>query len=311
MRIIIGRSNPSLANKICSLLDRDPLNCSLSSFSDGELSVNVHDTVRGEDCFIIQSTCSPVNDNLMELILIVDALRRSSAKSISAVIPYFGYCRQDRMASPRQPISAKVVANLLTGAGVDRVITMDMHTDQMQGFFDIPVDHIYSNPIFKKHMLDNYGSKELALVSPDAGSMKRTNRLAKDLSYPVAMIDKRRLGPNKIKSMGLLGDVKGKIAIIFDDIVDTGGTLVKAGNLLRDSGASDVMAYVTHGVFSGDAKENIFGKESPFSKVHVANTIPLGGVGNSPMLEIIDMSEIFAKVIKRLQSNDSLSPLFD
>ena len=310
MKILAGRSNLELTKLISAQLDLPLTKCSLLSFSDGECSVDIQESIRGEHCFIVQSTCSPVNDNLIELLLMTDALKRADALSVTAIIPYFGYSRQDRKAKPRQPISAKVVANMITTAGVDRVMSMDLHTGQLEGFFDIPTVHLNSKPVFLEHLLKHYGDKDLVFVSPDAGSMSRVARMVKSLTYPVAMIDKRRAGPNQIKSMDLVGDVKGKTAIILDDIVDTGGTLLKSAQLIKEKGARDVIGYVTHGIFSGSAKENLLGKDSPFTKIYVSNTIPYLDRPNDK-LEILDMSYVFARVIKRVLSKGSVSTLFE
>jgi len=309
MKILSGRSNKGLAELICKQLDTPLTKCALDTFSDGECSVNIEESIRGEHCFVIQSTCSPVNDNLMELLLIIDALKRADALTITAVIPYFGYSRQDRKARPRQPISAKVVANMLAVSGADRIMSMDLHTGQLEGFFDIPTVHLNSKPVFIEHLLKHYSGQELIFVSPDAGSMGRVAKMVKHLTYPVAMIDKRRAGPNQIQSMSLIGDVKDKTAIIFDDIVDTGGTLLKSAKLIKEKGAKNVIAYITHGVFSGKAEEKLFGKDSPFSKIYVSNTIVVPFFNDK--LEILDMSFTFTKVINRVLSKGSVSTLFE
>jgi len=315
MKILSGRSNPKLAQLISTQLDIPLTRCSLTSFSDGESSVNIEQSIRGEHCFVIQSTCTPVNDNLMELLLMADALKRADALSVTAVIPYLGYSRQDRKAKPRQPISAKVIANLLVASGIDRIMSMDLHAGQIEGFFDIPIVHLNSKPVFLKHLLDNYGTKDLVFVSPDAGSMTRVIRMVKNLVYPIAMIDKRRAGPNQIKSVDLIGDVVDKTAIIFDDIVDTGGTLLKSAQLIKEKGAKDIIGYITHGIFSGQAKKRLLGEDSPFTKIYVANTIPFNCSGkvdaSNLKLEVLDMSFVFTKVIKRVLSKGSVSTLFE
>jgi len=310
VKILSGRSNPELAKLVSEQLDIPLTKCNLLSFSDGECSVNIEESIRGEHCFILQSTCYPVNDNLMELLLMIDALKRADALSVTAVIPYFGYSRQDRKAKPRQPISAKVVSNMITSAGADRVMSMDLHTGQIEGFFDIPTVHLNSKPVFLKHLLKHYGKQDLVFVSPDAGSMGRVAKMVKSLTYPVAMIDKRRAGPNQIKSVDLVGDVSGKTAIIFDDIVDTGGTLLKSAQLIKEKGAKDIIGYVTHGIFSGSAKETLLGASSPFTKIYVSNTIPFLD-GPNEKFEVLDMSYVFARVIKRVLSKGSVSTLFE
>jgi len=310
MRILSGRSNLNLATLISNQIDVPLTKCHLTSFADGESSVNIEESIRGEPCFVIQSICSPVNDSLMELILMIDALKRADALSVTAVIPYLGYSRQDRKAKPRQPISAKVIAKMLSVAGADRVMCMDLHTGQIEGFFDIPVVHLFSKPVFLKHIVKHYSKQDIVFVSPDAGSMNRVAQMVKKLPYPVAMIDKRRSGPNRIQSVNLIGDVKGKVAIIFDDIIDTGGTLFKSAQLIKERGALDVVGYVTHGIFSGEAKNILLNIDSPFSNIYVSNTIPFKG-RSYPKLEILDMSSMFTKAIKRVLTRGSVSQLFD
>jgi len=317
MRLFSGNSNIALAELISKNLDVKLTDCTLQRFSDGEVSVEIQETVRGEDCFVIQSTCNPVNESIMELLIIVDALKRASAKSVSVVIPYFGYSRQDRKAQPRQPISAKLVANLIVTAGVDRVATIDLHADQIQGFFDIPFDHLYSKPVVLEYIKKELANEDLVIVSPDAGSTVRVYNVANKLNLPMAMIDKRRTKPNQIASMTIIGDVEGKTALIIDDIIDTGGTLVKAGNLLKERGAKKVYAYATHGVLSGKAYHKLLSPSSPFERTIVSNTIPIDldtveyyKKKYGEKLEIIDVSPLFAEVIKRVCSNTSVSTLF-
>ena len=309
MKIISGKAGMELAKLISTQLDIPLVKCNLTPFADGESSVNIEESIRGEPCFVIQSTCPPVNDNLMELIFIIDALKRADAESVTAIIPYFGYSRQDRKAKPRQPISAKVVAKMLSVAGADRIMSMDLHAGQIEGFFDIPIVHLSSKPVFLEHILKYYEGQDLVFVSPDAGSMGRVSKMVQKLHFPVAVIDKRRDGSNVIKSVNLIGDVKDKIAIVFDDITDTGGTLCKSAEILKERGALNVIGYITHGIFSGKAKEILLGVESPFSKIYVSNTIPY--IGNTyDKLEILDMSFVFTKVIKRVLTKGSVSSLF-
>jgi len=317
VKLFSGSSNIALAELISKNLDVKLTDCTLQRFSDGEVSVEIQETVRGEDCFVIQSTCAPVNESIMELLIIVDALRRASAKSVGVVIPYFGYSRQDRKAQPRQPISAKLVANLIVTAGVDRVATIDLHADQIQGFFDIPFDHLYSKPVVLDYIKKELANEDLVIVSPDAGSTVRVYNVANKLNLPMAMIDKRRTKPNQISSMTIIGDVEGKTALIIDDIIDTGGTLVKAGNLLKERGAKKVYAYATHGVLSGKAYHKLLNPASPFERTIVSNTIPIDmetveyyREKYGEKLEILDVSPIFAEVIKRVCSNTSVSTLF-
>jgi ribose-phosphate pyrophosphokinase len=238
--------------EICESLWQPLGKAQVRRFSDGEIFIELGENVRGRDTFVIQSTCAPVNDNLMELLLIIDALKRASARRITAVIPYYGYARQDRKAAPRVPISAKLVADLLTAAGTTRVLAMDLHAGQIQGFFNIPVDHLFAAPIFLQH-LKSLGTENIILVSPDAGGVERTRFLAKHLEAPLAIVDKRRDAPNEAKAMNIIGDVEGKRALIIDDMVDTAGTLTQAAKVIKEKGAVEVMAIATHPVFSGDA----------------------------------------------------------
>jgi ribose-phosphate pyrophosphokinase len=317
MKLFSGSSSVVLANLIAEKLYLKLTDCKLTRFSDGEVNVNISETVRGDDCFIIQSTCNPVNEHIMELLIIVDALKRASAKSVNVVIPYYGYCRQDRKAQPRQPISAKLVANLITTAGADRIATIDLHADQIQGFFDIPLDHLYAKHVIFNYINNELMNEDLVIVSPDAGSAVRVYNLAKKINHPMAMIDKRRVKPNEIESMNLIGDVKGKTAFIIDDIIDTGGTLCKAGELLREMGAKKVYAFATHGVLSGKAYERLLGPNSPFEKVLITNTIPTNielvedyTKKYGSKLEVLDVSPLFSEVIKRICSHTSVSSLF-
>jgi ribose-phosphate pyrophosphokinase len=281
-------------------------------FSDGEILVEIGENVRGRDTFVIQSTCYPVNDNLMELLLIIDALKRSSARRITAVIPYYGYARQDRKAQPRVPISAKLVADLLTAAGTTRVLAMDLHAGQIQGFFNIPVDHLFAAPVQLNYIKETFlkeDNPDIILVSPDAGGVERTRYLAKRLSAPMAIVDKRREAPNVAKAMNIIGDVKGKRALIIDDMVDTAGTLTQAADFVKSKGAIDVLACATHPVFSGQAVDLI--NESSLTQVVVTNTIPLnmGGKEHSK-IKVLSVANLLAEAIRRIHQEDSVSSLF-
>ena len=250
MKIISCTNNRELSEEIAKKLNKKLVDTKIIRFADGEVYVEINENIRGQDVFIIQSTCTPVNDSIMELLICIDALRRASAKSITAVLPYFAYARQDRKVSPRSPISAKLFANLLMGSGASRVLTMDLHANQIQGFFDIPVDNLFAGPTFVQHIKKNIKSKNLVCVAPDAGSVERTRAIGKRLSADLAIIDKRRSGPGKSEVMNVIGNVKNKICVIIDDLVDSGGTIVNAAAALKSKGAKDVYAYVVHGVLS-------------------------------------------------------------
>ncbi|MBL7661398.1 ribose-phosphate pyrophosphokinase, partial [bacterium] len=251
LTIISGRSNPPLAEAIANAAGAELGRCEVRLFSDGEIYAEIVDNVRGGDIFVVQSTSHPGNDHLMELLILLDALKRASAERITAVIPYFGYARQDRKVRPRAPITAKLVSDLISTAGADRVLTMDLHAGQIMGFFDIPVDNLFSMPVLIKYLKDHYGDKELCIVSPDAGGVPRARAYAKRLDGALAIIDKRRSGPNEVAEMNVVGDVQGKVAILVDDIVDTGGTMIKAAEALKAQGATEVIACTAHGVLSG------------------------------------------------------------
>ncbi|MDR3204825.1 MAG: ribose-phosphate pyrophosphokinase [Deltaproteobacteria bacterium] len=310
--VISGNSNQKLANAICDTLWQPLGLAQVRRFSDGEILVELGENVRGRDTFVIQSTCAPVNDNIMELLLIIDALKRASARRITAVIPYYGYARQDRKAAPRVPISAKLVADLLTAAGTTRVLAMDLHAGQIQGFFDIPVDHLFSAPVVLKHIQSTYlkdGRDDLILVSPDAGGVERTRYLAKRLGAPLAIVDKRREAPNVAKAMNIIGEVKGLRALIIDDMIDTAGTLAQAADFIMDLGAVEVMACATHPVFSGDALKKI--NSSALSEVVVTNTIPLTADGeHTKKITVLSVASLLGEAIRRIHQEDSISSLF-
>jgi ribose-phosphate pyrophosphokinase len=301
-----------LATEICETLWQPLGIAQVRRFSDGEILVELGENVRGRDTFVIQSTCAPVNDNLMELLLIIDALKRASARRITAVIPYYGYARQDRKATPRVPISAKLVADLLTAAGTTRVLAMDLHAGQIQGFFNMPVDHLFAAPVLLNHIKQTYlkaGTDDIILVSPDAGGVERTRYMAKRLSAPLAIVDKRREAPNVAKVMNIIGDVKGRRAMIIDDMVDTAGTLTQAADFIRDQGAVEVMACATHAVFSGSALDKI--NNSALGQVIVTNTIPLCDQGrDTSKIKVLSVASILGEAIRRIHQEDSISSLF-
>lgn len=307
IKIFAGNSNKPLAEKIAKSLGGSLGNSVVTQFSDGEISVNINETVRGVDAFIIQSTCSPVNTNLMEMLIMIDALKRASAGRITAVIPYYGYARQDRKAKARDPITAKLVANLITAAGADRVLTMDLHANQIQGYFDIPVDHLLGGPILENYFKEMH-IEDLVIVSPDHGSVARARNFAQQLDAPIAIIDKRRQKANECEVMNIIGEVKDKNVIILDDMIDTAGTLCNAANALKEFGVKEVYACCTHAVLSGPAIERI--NQSVISEVVVLNTIPLKEEKKSEKIRVIDTSNIFATAIRKIFENESVSVLF-
>ncbi len=308
--LVSGNSNRNLASKISDFLDVSLVDPQLVRFANGEIFCEMEKNVRGADVFVIQSTCTPVNDNLMELLIMVDALKRASASSITAVIPHYGYSRQDRKVSPRTPISAKLVADLLTTAGTTRVITMDLHAGQIQGFFNIPFDNIYASPVIMNYIKTSLLSENTIFVSPDAGGVERVRHYAKKLKREIAMIDKRRTGKNIAKAMNIVGDIKGKECIIIDDMIDTAGTLVEACKALKDNGATKVYACATHPIFSDPALSRI--KESEdLDQVIVTDTIPLSDAGKSiDKIKVLSTAELLSKAIHRTFNNDSVSSLF-
>ena len=271
MKILTGNSNKNLSSKIAKYLKEKLVNSNIRKFKDGEIYVEINENIRGNNIFFIQSVSSPANDNLMEMLLCIDALKRSSAKNITAVIPYFGYARQDRKVVPRTSISAKLVSNLITKAGADRVVTVDLHAGQIQGFFDIPVDNLFTTPLFARHIKKKIKSKNIICVAPDVGGVERTRALGRNLNVGLAIIDKRRPKPGQSQVMNVIGDVKGKTCIINDDIIDSGGTIINAAKALKQRGAKDVYVYITHGVLSGDAVKAI--KNSPIKKLVITDTI--------------------------------------
>ncbi|MFN3198400.1 MAG: ribose-phosphate pyrophosphokinase [Bradymonadia bacterium] len=309
VKIFTGNSNPEMAREICAYLDTPLGNARVGRFSDGEINIEINESVRGADVYVIQSTCAPGNDNLMELLIMLDALKRASAGSISAVIPYYGYARQDRKVSPRAPISARLVADLVSVAGVGRIITMELHAGQIQGYFNGPVDHLYSSPVMMDY-LRTLDLKDTVIVSPDAGGVERARIYAKRLNAQLAIVDKRRSGPNVAEVMNLIGDVDGKDAVIIDDMIDTAGTLCQAAEALKKFGARRVYAVSTHPVLSGPAIKRI--SESVIEEVVVSNTIPLTEAGKAcPKIKVLSVAYLFGEAIKRIQDRSSVSSLFE
>jgi ribose-phosphate pyrophosphokinase len=309
MKILSGNSNKYLSEKISKYLKNRLVNSSIRRFADGEIYIEINENIRGNSIFLIQSISSPANDNLMELLLCIDALKRSSAKNITAVIPYFGYARQDRKVAPRTSISAKLVSNLITKAGADRIVTVDLHAGQIQGFFDIPVDNLFATPIFTRHIKRKIKNKNLICVAPDVGGVERARALGRKLSAELAIIDKRRSAPGKSLVMNVIGNVKGKICIIVDDLIDSGGTIVNATEALKKRGAKEVHVYVTHGVLSGDAVEKI--KKSKIKNLVVTDTINISDrVKKVRNIEILSISNLLAEAIKRISNSTSVSDLF-
>ena len=311
IKVFSGNSNPKLAAEICRLMGTKLGESEVKTFADGEVSVSLYETVRGSDVFVVQSTCKPVNDNLMELLVMIDALRRASAGRITAVIPYFGYARQDRKAKARDPISAKLVANMLTAAGADRVLTMDLHAPQIQGFFDIPVDNMFGNPIFVDYYAKKFGSscEEMVVVSPDVGSVARARAFAQKLHMGLAIVDKRRQKANQCEVMNVIGDVTGKDCILFDDMVDTAGSLCNAAKALVEvGGAKKVYACASHGVLSGPALDRL--QDSVIEEVAFLDTIPAVDLVANPKLKYLSVAPMFSDAIERIYQEVSISKLF-
>jgi ribose-phosphate pyrophosphokinase len=305
-KVFSGNANPALAKKICDILGVPLSESKVGKFADGETDVHILESVRGEDCYVVQSTCPPVNDNLMELLIMIDALRRASAGRITAVIPYYGYARADRKPAPRVAITAKLVANLLTGAGVDRVITLDLHAAQIQGFFDIPLDHLYGRPAVLDY-IKHRNFENTVVVSPDVGSVERARSFAKRLDMGLVIIDKRRPRPNEAMVYNIIGDVKGKTCFIFDDLVDTAGTLCMVAQSIKDQGAAKIIAAASHGVLSRDAVERI--DKSPIEELILTDTIPVNPA-KSAKIKIVSVAPLLAEAIKRNHMGESISELF-
>jgi ribose-phosphate pyrophosphokinase len=310
--VFTGSANRKLAEGVVSRLGMRLGDALVDKFSDGEINIRINESVRGRDVFVIQSTSAPAEIHLMEMMIMVDALKRASANSITAVMPYFGYSRQDRATEPRVPITAKLVANLLVKSGIDRLVTMDLHAGQIQGYFDIPVDNLYAQPVFMKHLAENCqkSTQDYVVVSPDAGGVTRARALAKKLNCPLAVIDKRRTGKNVAKAMNLVGDVEGLNAIIVDDIVDTAGTLCEAVTAIMDHKAASVSAIMTHGVLSGPAMDRI--SASPIKQIIITDTIQPGPERlTSPKIKVLSVAGLFATSIERIHRRESISSLFE
>jgi len=308
IQLIAGNSNSSLAKEIADFLNVSLAEATISNFSDGEINVQINDNVRGSDVFVLQSTCTPVNNNIMELLLIADALKRASAARITAVMPYYGYARQDRKAAPRVPISARLVADLLEVAGIDRLLTIDLHAGQIQGFFDIPVDHLYAAPVIVDYMKKEYNN-DLVVVSPDAGGVERARAFAKRLNASLAIIDKRREKANVSQVMHVIGDVNGKDAILLDDMIDTAGTITKAAVAIKENGARKVVAACAHAVLSGPALDRI--NDSVLEEVIVTNTIPMdSNIEKCKKLTVLSVASLLGDAIRRIHEETSVSSLF-
>ena len=309
MKLLTGNSNKNLSQKISKFLKNRLVNSSIRKFSDGEIYIEINENIRGNSIFVIQSVSSPANDNLMELLLCIDALKRSSAKNITAVIPYFGYARQDRKVVPRTSISAKLVSNLIAKAGADRVVTVDLHAGQIQGFFDIPVDNLFATPIFARHVKKKIKTRNLICIDPDVGGTERARALGKLLNVGLAIVDKRRPKAGQSQVMNIIGDVRGKTCIIVDDIIDSGGTIVNAAAALKKRGAKDVHVYVTHGVLSGGAENKI--KKSNIKNLVITDTIDNAAkVKNIKNIEVLTISNLVGEAIKRISNSTSVSDLF-
>ena len=310
MKILSGTSNLSLSKSIARQLKLKLVNTNIKSFADGEVYVEINENIRGNSVFVIQSTSTPANDNLMELLLCIDALRRSSAKNITAVIPYFGYARQDRKVVPRTSISAKLVSNLITNAGASRIVTVDLHSGQIQGFFDIPVDNLFTTPLFARYIKKNLKNKNLICVSPDVGGVQRTRGLATKINVDLAIIDKRRLQPGKSQVMRIIGNVQNKECIIVDDIIDSGGTIVNAADALIKEGAKSVYVFVTHAVLSGEAINKI--KKSKINKLIITDSIDtIKKIKNVSKIQVLSIAPLMAEAIKRISNSTSVSSLFN
>lgn len=309
IKLISGNANRPLAEAIAASLKKKLCEATVTRFSDGETWVEIQDNVRGADAFVIQPTSYPANEHIMELLIMIDALKRASADRITAVIPYYGYARQDRKVSPRTPISSKLVADLITAAGAHRVLTMDLHAGQIQGFFNIPVDHLFAKPVLIEHLKKRFTQDNLVVVAPDAGGAERARSFAKLLHSPMAMVDKRRSKPNESEVMHIVGDVEGRYAVLIDDIIDTGGTMVKAAEALMTKGATGVFACCTHAVLSGGAVEKI--SESMIEELIVTDTILLkGAAAQSKKIRVLSVAELLGEAIERIHNADSVSSLF-
>jgi len=307
-KVFTGNAHPELAEEIASIMGKPLGRSTVSKFSDGEISVSLWETVRGIDVYIVQPTCDPANDNLMELLIMIDAMKRASAGRINAVMPYYGYARQDRKAKARDPITAKLVANLIMAAGADRVVTMDLHANQIQGYFDIPVDHLVGMPILARYFKER-DLEDVCVVSPDHGSVTRARNMAEFLNCPIAIVDKRRPEPNKSEIMNIIGEVEDKNCVILDDMIDTAGTITNAANAIKDMGARNVYAAATHPVLSGPAIERI--DKSAISELVLLNTIPMPEEKKIEKMTFLSVAPLFAEAMTRVFTNGSISKLFD
>lgn len=310
MKLVAGNSNRPLAEDIAAYLKLPLTNCTVRRFADMEIFVEIHENVRGEDCFVIQSTSYPANDHVMELLILIDALRRASASRITAVIPYYGYARQDRKPGPRTPISAKLVANIITRAGADRVLTLDLHAGQIQGFFDIPTDNLYAAPVMVKDIRENYDNGTVMVVSPDVGGVVRARGLAKRIDAPLAIIDKRREQPGESEVVNVIGKVEGRACILVDDIVDSGGTLCNAATALLENGATEVSAYITHGVLSGGAVARVAASKLK-SLIITDSILPTEAVNAAPNIRTLTIAPLIGEAIARTAHSQSVSSLFE
>lgn len=309
IKVLTGNANRKLARDICDKMGIDLLDCDVTTFSDGEINVEINETVRGCDVFIIQPTQSPVNDNLMEILILIDACKRASAGRINAVIPYYGYARQDRKTRAREPITAKLVANLLEKAGADRVVTMDLHAGQIQGYFDIPVDHLSAIPVLAEYFKDKIDENS-TVVSPDLGGVTRARNFANKLNLPIAIIEKRRPRPNVSEVMNVIGDIEGKTCILVDDIIDTAGTICQAAKTLKEMGAKEVYGCASHGVLSGPAIERLL--DSELREFVITDSIPLPDLPEiRDKIKVVSVAEMFAKALTIISNNESISKIFD
>lgn len=309
LRIFTGNANPELATRIAAELDSPLGEIKVTHFSDGEICVKIEESARGQDIFIVQPTCNPVNDNLMELLIMIDAFRRASAQRITVALPYYGYARQDKKLKPREPVTARLVANLITQAGASRVLCLDLHAGQIQGFFDLPVDHLYAGPLIADYLIsEGLYNGDTVVVSPDVGGVARARALAEHLKSPIAIIAKRRPEPNKVEIMEIIGDVTGKVCIMIDDMIDTGGSIVQGAEALLERGATGVHACCTHAILSGKAVERV--NNSSLRSLVVTDTIPLPDHKSSPKIKVISVAPLLADAIRRIHEDTSISELF-
>jgi ribose-phosphate pyrophosphokinase len=309
LRLFTGSAHPELARKIASYLGVELGRMTCARFADGEVRLQVEESARGYDVFLIQPTCAPANENIMELLIMLDAFRRASARRITVVMPYYGYARQDKKVKPREPVTARLIANLITMAGANRVLACDLHAEQIQGFFDIPVDHLYMGPTIGRYLLEQgYGEEDVTVVSPDVGGVRRANALAQMLGKPLAIIAKRRPEPGRVDLLEVIGDVKGRVCIMIDDMVDTGGSVLQGAEALFQRGARDVIVTCTHPVFSGQAPERL--QASPIRQVICTDTIPLDGKKKFPKLTVLSSAPLLAEAIRRIHRDESVSSMF-